>query len=117
MSPAQQQPKTPFWRRHLLKILAAALLLLGLHDVFGTHGYLAMRRSQKELDQLHGEIERLTRENRELTEHVNALKSDPETIEKIAREEMGFARPGEMIFKVPAPPDSSPKSNPPSATK
>ena len=109
--PTQQ----PFWRRHLLKILGLALLALAIHDVFGAHGYLAMRRSQKQIEELRGEIERLNRENQQLAEHINALKTDPETIEKIAREEMGLAKPGEMIFKLPAPPAAADpaKQNPP----
>ena len=104
---SRRQRPVPFWRRHLLEILGLALLALGIHDVFGTHGYLAMRRSQKQIDELRGEIERLTRENQQLAEHVNALKTDAETIEKIAREEMGLARPGEMIFKLAPTPAAS----------
>jgi cell division protein FtsB len=100
MSPVQT--RASFWRRHMLKILGLALLALGIHDVFGTHGYLAMRRSDKQIQELRGEIERLSHENQALAEHVNALKTDPDTIEKIAREEMGLAKPGEMIFKLPA---------------
>jgi len=100
---SRSQARQPFWRRHLLAILGLALLVLGIHDVFGSHGFLAMRRSQKEIEQLRGEIERLNQENHELTDHVNALRTDPKTIERIAREEMGLARPGEMIFKLPAP--------------
>jgi cell division protein FtsB len=100
MSRVMAQP--PFWRRHVLKILGLALLALGIHDVFGAHGYLAMRRSEKQVEELRGEIERLNHDNQELAAHVSALKSDPDTIEKIAREEMGLAKPGEMIFKLPA---------------
>jgi cell division protein FtsB len=113
MSRAQAQ--APFWRRHLLKILGLALLAVGIHDVFGAHGYLAMRRSQKQIEELRGEIERLSQENQALAEHVNALKTDPETIEKIAREEMGLAKPGEMIFKLPAAPtgETSKPNQPP----
>ena len=102
-STARTRARQPFWRRHLLKILGLALLALGVHDVFGSHGFLAMRRSQRELEQLRGEIQRLNQENQELSNHVNALRTDPKTIERIAREEMGLARPGEMIFKLPPP--------------
>jgi len=82
--------------------LFVALLLLGVHDIFGDHGFIAMRRTQKEIEQMRGDITRLNDENRELSEQVTALKTDPRTIEQIARDEMGLARPGEMIFKVPA---------------
>jgi cell division protein FtsB len=32
---------------------------------------------------------------------VSSLKTDPKSIERIAREEMGLARSGELIFKLP----------------
>jgi len=38
---------------------------------------------------------------------VQALRSDPKAVERIAREEMGLARPGEMIFKIPDNPQNS----------
>jgi cell division protein FtsB len=101
MSGKRTQDKAPFWRRHLLAILALALLAVGIHDIFGAHGYLAMRSSQEQIEELHGEIQRLHEENQKLTEHVNALKTDPDAIEKVAREQMGLARPGELIFKLP----------------
>ena len=48
------------------------------------------------------EINQLDEENRQLQESVQSLKSDPAAIERIAREEMGLARPGEYIFKIRA---------------
>jgi cell division protein FtsL len=113
------QAQAPFWRRHLLKILALALLAVGIHDVFGAHGYLAMRRSREQIEELRGQIEKLNQENQALAEHINELKTDPEAIEKIAREEMGLARPGEMIFKLPAasPADADDKPNPPAPSR
>src|SRR5437016_10819932 len=100
----------PFWRRNLLALLALGLLALGIHDVFGAHGYLAMRRTEKQVDQLQDEIDRLNRENQSLAQQMNALKTDPEAIERVAREQMGLVRPGEMIFKLPAA--STPKPTP-----
>jgi cell division protein FtsB len=87
-----------------------------IHDVFGSHGFLAMRRTQRQIDQLHGEIEQLNQENQALADHVNDLKTDPKTIERIAREEMGLARPGEMIFKLPPPAQKTP-SQPPASPR
>lgn len=108
-----------FVRGHRVLLLAFALGLLLLQDIFGTHGVLAMRRSQKEAMQIQQEIKRLDEENRVLQEHVKALKTDPVAIERIAREEMGLARPGELIFKVPAKPGEPPNAdtNPPGPPK
>ena len=72
-----------------------------MHDVFGSHGLLAMRRTQTQVKQLHGEIDRLNQENSELSKQVQALRTDPKAVERIARDELGLARPGEMIFKLP----------------
>ena len=63
-----------------------------------------MRRTQQEMDRLRSDVQRLNRENSEMTGEAKSLKTDPQAIERIAREEMGLARPGEMIFKLPPPP-------------
>jgi cell division protein FtsB len=93
-----------FLHRNTNWFVAGAFALLLLQDVFGAHGLIAMRRSQREAAQIQQEINRLGEENRQLQDRVKALKSDPAAIERIAREEMGLARPGEYIFKLPAKP-------------
>jgi cell division protein FtsL len=84
---------------HLLVIFVVVLLV---HDVFGTHGYLAMRRKRMEIQKVNAELERLNKENAALDRDVKDLKTDPQTIRKIAREELGLAKPGEVIIKLPA---------------
>ncbi len=107
-SPASRvSPAPTFWSRHARTILGAALLLLGIHDILGPHGFLAMRRTQQEMDQLRSDVQRLNKENGEMNDEAKSLKSDPQAIERIAREEMGLARPGEMIFKLPPPPPAA----------
>jgi cell division protein FtsB len=91
----------PYVRQHTRQILGLALFALLVHDVFGPHGFIAMRRTQKEIQQVQEQIQKVNDENKSLTEQVNSLKTDPGSIERIAREEMGLARPGEMIFKLP----------------
>ena len=93
-----------FLRQHMREILCLALFALLVHDVFGPHGFIAMRRTQKEIEQIQGQIGKLNDENKSLAQEVSALKTDPKSIERIARQEMGLARPGEMIFKLPDTP-------------
>ena len=90
-----------FVSRNLSWLLGLALALLLLQDIFGTHGLVAMRRSQKNAAEIQREINQVDQENQQLQDRVKALKSDPAAIERIAREEMGLARPGEYIFKIP----------------
>jgi cell division protein FtsB len=98
------QPPASFLRRNGRTLLAVSLFALLVHDVFGAHGLLAMRRARNEMERLRQEIQKINQENRGLADQVKALKNDPRMIERIAREEMGLARPGELIFKLPAPP-------------
>jgi len=88
-------------KKNARQILGFALLALLVHDIFGAHGFVAMRRTQKEIEQIREQIDKINDENKSLTNQVTSLKSDPKAIEHIAREEMGLARPGEMIFKLP----------------
>ena len=101
-----------FSRRNARTLLAVAVAALLVQDIFGTHGFLAMRRTQKEIARLRQEIQQVNAENRELAAQVKALKTDPRMIERIAREEMGLARPGELIFKLPAPAPAPGKAPP-----
>ena len=90
-----------YLRRNARTILILGLFALLLHDVFGTHGFIAMRRTQKEIEQIRDQISKINDENKSLSDQVNSLKTDPNAIERIAREEMGLARPGELIYKLP----------------
>jgi cell division protein FtsB len=72
-----------------------------VHDVFGTHGFLAMRRTQSEIKKVKADLDQLSKENATLEQEVKDLKSDPRLIEKIARDDLGLARPGEIIIRIP----------------
>ncbi len=82
MKRAAQPPS--FWSRHAREILGVALLAFAVHDVFGAHGFLAMRHTQKEIEQLRADITRLNHENGALAGQVKSLKTDPKTIERVA---------------------------------
>ena len=109
--------REPFWKRHAREILILALVLLGVHDIFGTHGFVAMWRTQTELKDLRAEIDRLDKENAQMTNQVTALKTDPATIERLAREQMGLAKPGEFIFKLPPSNPQHGQGDPPSNSR
>jgi cell division protein FtsB len=100
-----------YLRKNAWRILGLALFTLLVHDVFGAHGFIAMRRTQHEIELMREQIGKLNGENKSMTDQVNSLKTDPKAIERIAREEMGLARPGEMIYKLPdsAKPGDTPK--------
>ena len=92
------------WRR--IGTLAAAFFIVGLmlHAMFGANGFLAYRQKHTEMQSLQADVDRLQKENEESAARIKALKSDPRTIEKEARTQFGYARPGEVVYVAPAPP-------------
>jgi cell division protein FtsB len=94
--------KTQTLLRHYGPVLIGLLVLvLVVHDIFGAHGYLAMRRTQQDIKKVTKDLGQLNKENLELEQEVRELKTDPHKIEKIARDELGLARPGEVIIIIP----------------
>jgi cell division protein FtsB len=99
-----------FLKQHGRTVLGLFVLALVVHDVFGTHGFIAMRRTQLEIQRVRKDIDRLNSENVHLSDQVKALKTDPHEIERIAREELQRAKQGEVIIRVPQlpPPTDAP---------
>lgn len=84
-----------------LVLIASSLFLFAMmaFTVWGDRGLLAMWRTQHDLERLVREIEIIEQKNATLVREVQRLRSDLVYIEKIAREELGLARPGEIVFE------------------
>ena len=103
-----------FLKQHGRTVLGLFVLALVVHDIFGTHGFIVMRRTQLEIQKVRKDIDRLNSENVQLSDQVKALKTDPHAIERIAREELQRAKQGEVIIRYPnlPPPTDSPSPKP-----
>jgi cell division protein FtsB len=99
--------------RTRLATVAVALLAIWLfvHVVFGANGMVIYRSKRAEYRALEKEINQLEKENDEFSKQVNQLKSDPKRIEKEAREQFHYARPGEVIYVTPEAPAQAPPTN------
>ena len=93
----------------------AVVLLSGwlfVHVMFGANGMVVYRQKKTDSQNLHKEIGALTDENARYTEQINALQTDPKTIEKEAREQLHYMRPGEVVYISPAAlPPQRPEKN------
>lgn len=108
-----------FFKR-LLVVMASSILLLFLaYGLFGKGGYLELKRIESQNQELIERIEQIREENKKILSEIKALKSDPKTIEKIAREELGLVKPGEIKITTnqsePASSDSTPEVESPSS--
>ena len=87
-------------------------VLMAWHVVFGANGMLAYEQKRAEYRKLQSEMENLQKENERLQSDIKSLRSDPKAIEREAREQLRYARPGEMVFTYPAPnPTRPPQSS------
>ncbi|HEX8927023.1 MAG TPA: septum formation initiator family protein [Terriglobales bacterium] len=90
------------WRTILasagVTVLAVAL---GFHVIFGANGLMAYRQKKVEYQQLQKEVEQLRKDNERVQQQINSLKSDPKAIERVAREQLRYAKPGEIIYVMP----------------
>lgn len=100
------------WRPAGTIVAVALALLLTWHVVNGNHGLSVWQQKRVEDRQLRKEIQTLEQENAHLRERVQKLKSDPDAIEHEARETLHYAKPGEVIYALPAAP-----LQPPAAAK
>ena len=78
-------------------------ILAFAYAIMGNNGYLELRRREAKNQELRLKANELRRENKEILNEIRALKSDPKAIEKIAREELGMVKPGEV--KITTNPD------------
>jgi cell division protein FtsB len=78
-------------------LAVVALAILG----FGGQSLSRLWTMKREVDGLEREIAALRAETDRLSAGVARLRSDPDSIEQIAREELGLIKPGERVLKLP----------------
>ena len=108
-----------FYRsRRKLATAGVALLacLLAVHVVAGPNGLFPYQQKRAEYRKLEKEVQQLQVENERLAKQIESLKSDPQAVEKEAREQLRYARPGEVVFTLPNPPPAQ-KGSPAVAEK
>ena len=99
----------PATRRRALRALLALFLVLALGQlVFGDMGLLASFRQRHAASQLRREVAGMTAQIESLKSDITALNRDPFRIETLAREQLGLARPGEIIFQFQPDPAAAP---------
>jgi cell division protein FtsB len=95
-----------------LVTVALAAYIMG-HVINGKHGLSVWQQNRAEDRELQKEILDMQLENAQLRQQIERLKSDPDAIERKAREEMHYAKPGEVIYTFPpAPPATQPQPAP-----
>jgi cell division protein FtsB len=83
-----------------LRAGSLAIIALGILG-FGGQSLGRLWNMKREVDVLEREIAVLRAETDRVSASVTRLRTDPESIEQIAREELGLIKPGERVLKLP----------------
>ncbi len=78
-----------------------ALLLFAIwHLVFDRNGFRKYSNLQSELNDLTTELSNLQAQQAQLTADIEALKNDPDMLEKVAREKYRMHKHGEKVIEI-----------------
>jgi len=66
--------------------------------IVGEMGVVKYYRMSAHAGILRNEIEHMKKDNTRLSKEVDALRTDLAFIERMARDKIGFARPGEVVY-------------------
>ena len=85
-----------------LLVLTSVLLI-----IWSPNGLLHLRQLSVEHQELTTRNLILEKENHQLYQEISQLRSDPIAIERLARQELGMVKEGELIFQFVPPADTN----------
>lgn len=95
-------------RRATQVTLKAVVLLSGvltlvflISFVFSDRGLPELQHARTRVAQLHADIAHLEAENARLRAEIESVKKSTYAVERIAREDLGMSKPGEIVYMLP----------------
>lgn len=92
--------ETPLKRKAVTLALFLILAASALNALFGDRGLLVLLKVQQEIESLDREIAMLRVENQRILEEIHSLKTSPLAVERLARENLGLVKPGEVVLLI-----------------
>ncbi len=86
-------------RRAAVRLAASVVALLGF-SLADPGGLRKALRNEAEAARLERENAALEQRVTQLRREVKALQGDPAAVERAAREELGYVKPGEIVYKL-----------------
>jgi len=113
IEPARPVAMLIYARRRRIATITVAIMAVSLfvHVMFGANGMVIYKQKRIEREVLRKQIDQVQQENDRYTQRIQGLKSDQKSIEKEAREQLGYAKPGEYVYVAPAPAKPAPPAN------
>jgi cell division protein FtsB len=93
-------PAVPARRKALNLLLGFATAVLLIDAFVGEKGLLEGLRATESYEQAEARLQALRAENARLREQMRRYRDDPAAKEALAREQLGYIRPGEVLFII-----------------
>lgn len=87
-------------RRWPIYLISSLIALLSLVTIVGERGALHLWRLRGEKSRLDEQNYLLQKENEALRQRIYRIRNDDDYLEKVAREELNLARPGEVVYRL-----------------
>ena len=88
----------PLQKKYLLSL---GLFVTGmlLFSLFGSRGLVQIYQLTEDRDRIQMSNARLEEENKKLAAQIHRLRNNKEEVEKIAREDLGLVKKGEIVYQ------------------
>lgn len=97
MNATQKSPIPRAWQKPLALVVGIAVLVVWLLEGAEITQYMRMA---EELDRMNQEIAQLEQSNAALEQEIHLVKHDPFTLEKLARDRLGYVKEGEVVYQL-----------------
>ena len=95
-------------RKVVFGVVSLITSVLIINALIGEQGVLSVMRARAARTTLERVMDSLQKENYELRQLADDLRTDRATIERIARDDLGLIAPGEQVLIIGEPRDSEP---------
>ena len=95
-------PSVQSWgliRKKYLLLVGLSVSGVILFAFFGGRALMQIHQLKEERVRIQGSNARLQEENRKLTEKISRLRNNKDEVEKVAREELGLVKKGEVVYQ------------------
>jgi cell division protein FtsB len=82
-------------------LVGVLAVVFALSFFFSNRGIADLQQARKRVADLHVEVARLQAENARLRAEIESVKKSTYAVERIAREDLGMSKKGEVVYMLP----------------
>ena len=100
-SPHDSRRATQVTLKAVVLLASVLVVVFAISFIFSDRGLPELQQARTRVDALHGQIVKLETENARLRAEIDSVKRSSYAIERIAREDLGMSKQGEVVYMLP----------------